>query len=93
MDARLFSMSPKEIEQLDPQHRLVMLCSYEALERAGYSSEPNSPSSFDGKRIAVCMAASWDDYPRERKLEHRELLHHGQHSRLHPGPRVVLAEV
>ncbi|SJX66636.1 related to Polyketide synthase [Sporisorium reilianum f. sp. reilianum] len=62
MDARLFSMSPKEIEQLDPQHRLVMLCSYEALERAGYSAEANSPSSFDGKRIAVCMAASWDDY-------------------------------
>lgn len=62
MDARLFSMSPKEIEQLDPQHRLVMLCSYEALERAGYSAEPNSPSSFDGKRIAVCMGASWDDY-------------------------------
>ncbi|KAJ9477232.1 Polyketide synthase [Pseudozyma hubeiensis] len=62
MDARLFSMSPKEIEQLDPQHRLVMLCSYEALERAGYSAESNSPSSFDGKRIAVCMAASWDDY-------------------------------
>ncbi|KAJ1018553.1 hypothetical protein NDA16_004835 [Ustilago loliicola] len=62
MDARLFSMSPKEIEQLDPQHRLVMLCSYEALERAGYSAEANSPSSFDGKRIAVCMGASWDDY-------------------------------
>ncbi|GAC94994.1 polyketide synthase [Pseudozyma hubeiensis SY62] len=62
MDARLFSMSPKEMEQLDPQHRLVMLCSYEALERAGYSAEANSPSSFDGKRIAVCMAASWDDY-------------------------------
>ncbi|CDW98805.1 hypothetical protein, partial [Sporisorium scitamineum] len=61
MDARLFSMSPKEIEQLDPQHRLVMLCSYEALERAGYSAE-NAPSSFDSKRIAVCMAASWDDY-------------------------------
>uniref|UniRef100_V5EPC7 Polyketide synthase n=1 Tax=Kalmanozyma brasiliensis (strain GHG001) TaxID=1365824 RepID=V5EPC7_KALBG len=62
MDARLFSMSPKEIEQLDPQHRLVMLCSYEALERAGYSAEANSPSAFDGKRIAVCMSASWDDY-------------------------------
>ncbi|SNX88096.1 related to Polyketide synthase [Melanopsichium pennsylvanicum] len=62
MDARLFSMSPKEIEQLDPQHRLVMLCSYEALERAGYSPEANSPSSFDAKRIAVCMGASWDDY-------------------------------
>lgn len=62
MDARLFSMSPKEIEQLDPQHRLVMLCSYEALERAGYSPEANSPSSFDGKRIAVCIGASWDDY-------------------------------
>ncbi|PWY98388.1 ketoacyl-synt-domain-containing protein [Testicularia cyperi] len=62
MDARLFSMSPKEIEQLDPQHRLVMLCSYEALERAGYSPDANSPSSFDRKRIAVCMGASWDDY-------------------------------
>ncbi|UTT88459.1 hypothetical protein NDA17_000618 [Ustilago hordei] len=62
MDARLFSMSPKEIEQLDPQHRLVMLCSYEALERAGYSAEAKSPSCFDGKRIAVCMGASWDDY-------------------------------
>ncbi|SPO49180.1 related to Polyketide synthase [Moesziomyces antarcticus] len=62
MDARLFSMSPKEIEQLDPQHRLAMLCSFEALERAGYSAEANSPSSFDKKRIAVCMGSSWDDY-------------------------------
>lgn len=36
-DAGFFSLNPKEAENLDPQQRLFLECSYEALEDAGYS--------------------------------------------------------
>ncbi|PWN52020.1 hypothetical protein IE53DRAFT_378496 [Violaceomyces palustris] len=60
MDTRLFSISPKEAEQMDPSHRLTMLTAYEALERAGYS--PACTNSFSNKRIGIWMGASSDDY-------------------------------
>ncbi len=36
-DAGFFSLNPREAENLDPQQRLFLECSYEALEDAGYS--------------------------------------------------------
>ncbi len=42
-DADLFGFYPKEIEALDPQQRLFLECSWEALEDAGYK-----PDGYDG---------------------------------------------
>ncbi|QSQ19870.1 acyltransferase domain-containing protein [Pyxidicoccus parkwayensis] len=36
-DAAFFGYSPREAEQLDPQHRLFMECAWEGLESAGYA--------------------------------------------------------
>ncbi|MCP4990324.1 MAG: SDR family NAD(P)-dependent oxidoreductase [Colwellia sp.] len=38
-DARLFGFSPKEAEIIDPQHRLFLETSWEALEDAGYRTD------------------------------------------------------
>ncbi len=38
-DAAFFNFFPKEADQLDPQHRLFMECSWETLESAGYNSD------------------------------------------------------
>ena len=35
-DADFFGISPKEASLMDPQHRVFMMCAWEALERAGY---------------------------------------------------------
>ncbi len=42
-DANLFGFYPKEIENLDPQQRMFLECSWEALEDAGYQ-----PDNIDG---------------------------------------------
>ena len=42
-DAGLFGYSPREAEIMDPQHRLLLECAWEALEHAGYD-----PGGIDG---------------------------------------------
>ncbi len=42
-DAAFFGYSPREAELMDPQHRLFLECSWEALERAGYD-----PQTYEG---------------------------------------------
>jgi len=37
-DAGLFGLAPREVELMDPQHRLFLECCWEALEHAGYNS-------------------------------------------------------
>ena len=39
-DASFFGMTPREAEIIDPQHRLFLECAWEALEDAGYNSQP-----------------------------------------------------
>lgn len=43
-DAEFFGYSPREAEYMDPQHRLFLECSWEALEDAGYNPEDNEGS-------------------------------------------------
>jgi acyl transferase domain-containing protein/acyl carrier protein len=38
-DASFFGFSPREAEILDPQHRFILECAWQALENAGYSPE------------------------------------------------------
>ncbi|MEO0683695.1 MAG: type I polyketide synthase, partial [Cyanobacteria bacterium J06649_11] len=55
-DASFFSISPREAEIIDPQHRLFLECAWEALEDAGYD-----PDKYDGQ-IGVYAGASISTY-------------------------------
>ncbi|MCP2167658.1 non-ribosomal peptide synthetase [Goodfellowiella coeruleoviolacea] len=56
-DHRFFGMSKREAEVLDPQHRLALCLTHNALTDAGYR-----PSSFHGSRTAVVFSAPSADY-------------------------------
>lgn len=59
-DTRLFNMSPREASQTDPQQRLMLLTTYEALEMAGYA--PNRTASTNTRRIGSFIGQTSDDY-------------------------------
>ncbi|KAE8148403.1 hypothetical protein BDV25DRAFT_168491 [Aspergillus avenaceus] len=59
-DASFFGISPKEAEQMDPQQRLALEVTWEALENAGIAYQ-----SISGSDTAVYMGVNSDDY---RKL-------------------------
>jgi amino acid adenylation domain-containing protein len=56
-DDKLFRLSPREASALDPQQRLLLEVTWEALENAGIP-----PLSLKGKRVAVYLGLSTDDY-------------------------------
>jgi acyl transferase domain-containing protein len=55
-DAGAFGFSPREAETLDPQHRMFLECSWEALESAGYC--PVEP----GPQVGVFGGCAYPDY-------------------------------
>lgn len=55
-DASFFGFNPREAEITDPQHRLFLEASWQALEHAGYD-----PNNFDGV-IGVFAGASFSSY-------------------------------
>jgi acyl transferase domain-containing protein len=55
-DAAFFSFNPREAELIDPQHRLLLECAWEALEDAGYGAEPRNAN------IGVYAGASINTY-------------------------------
>ena len=56
-DARFFGISSKEAETMDPQHRLLLEVSWEALERAAIH-----PRSLGGSAAGVYVGISTNDY-------------------------------
>ncbi|GAA3444576.1 SDR family NAD(P)-dependent oxidoreductase [Planomonospora venezuelensis] len=55
-DAAVFGINPREAETMDPQHRLFLECSWEALEGAGYC-----PTDVPGQ-VAVFGGCGFPDY-------------------------------
>ncbi|KXP12243.1 polyketide synthase [Tsukamurella pulmonis] len=56
-DAEFFQMTPREVEMVDPQQRLALELTWEALEQANIP-----PSSVKGTRTGVWMGSSANDY-------------------------------
>lgn len=59
-DARFFNLSPREAENADPAQRLALMCTYEALEMAGFV--PNQSPSSQQDRVGVFMGVTSDDW-------------------------------
>ncbi|MBF0235841.1 MAG: polyketide synthase, partial [Desulfamplus sp.] len=78
-DAGFFDMTPREAEVLDPQHRQLMECSWEALEHAGYD-----PKGYDG-RIGMFGGVGLNTYLIHNIMGHDELMETlgGWHLTLH----------
>ena len=56
-DAEFFGISPREAILMDPQQRIALQLSWEALENAGII-----PSTLIGSRTGVYMGVIWNDY-------------------------------
>ncbi len=67
-DAAFWNLTPREAELMDPQHRVLLECAWEALERAGYDSERTAA------RIAVFAGAGFNSYLLSNLLPDRALL-------------------
>jgi phthiocerol/phenolphthiocerol synthesis type-I polyketide synthase E len=69
-DGRLFGYSPQDSTLIDPQQRVLLECSWGALEHAGYS-----PIASDGNRVGVFVGTGTNVYlldnlwPNQRILE------------------------
>ena len=66
-DAAFFGLNPREVELMDPQHRVFLECSWEALEDAGWDAD-----RFPG-RIGVYAGLSMNTYLLMNLLSHLEL--------------------
>src|SRR5207237_3033290 len=67
-DAAFFGFSPKDAAIMDPQHRLFLECSWEALENAGWDS-----SQFPGS-ISVYAGSGMNSYLIHNLLPNRKLM-------------------
>ncbi|HZF07642.1 MAG TPA: amino acid adenylation domain-containing protein [Thermoanaerobaculia bacterium] len=67
-DAAFFGLNPREVELMDPQHRLFLECSWEALEHAGWD-----PDRYSGL-VGVYGGESMNTYMIMNLLSHMELV-------------------
>src|SRR5262249_11753650 len=56
-DQQLFGLAPREVVSMDPQHRLLLETSWQALEHAAIG-----PKNIAGTRTGVVMGISTSDY-------------------------------
>ncbi|NPU94832.1 MAG: SDR family NAD(P)-dependent oxidoreductase [Gammaproteobacteria bacterium] len=56
-DAEFFGVSPREAEDIDPQHRILLEVCHEAMEDAGYA-----PSRLNGSKTGVFVGIASSDY-------------------------------
>ncbi|HKV40781.1 MAG TPA: type I polyketide synthase, partial [Blastocatellia bacterium] len=68
-DAAFFGFNPKEAELMDPQHRILLECAWEALEKAGYD-----PESYEG-RIAAYAGKGVNQYQLAHIHQNPDLKH------------------
>ncbi len=62
-DHKFFKRSPRESSTMDPQQRLFLQASYQAVEQSGYFTETTSSSSArDKKHVGVYLGACAGDY-------------------------------
>ena len=66
-DATFFGFSPREAEVLDPQHRLFLECTWEAIESAGYSQDQASIGLYAG--VGVSSYLRHNLYPNRELVE------------------------
>ena len=57
-DARFFKILPSEAELLDPQQKLFLTCSWEALEDAGYARR----AATAGRQVGVYAGVTWNEF-------------------------------
>ena len=67
-DAEFFGISPREAASMDPQQRLMLEVSWEALEDAGHA-----PSTLEGTRTGIYVGIANCDYGRAL-LGHNDLI-------------------
>ncbi|KAB8316002.1 type I polyketide synthase, partial [Tolypothrix campylonemoides VB511288] len=67
-DASFFDFSPREAEIIDPQHRILLECAWEALENAGY--KPGSGVGLTGVYVGTNMSS----YFLSNLSSHRDLI-------------------
>src|SRR5271170_2056659 len=60
-DAQFFAISPREAAEIDPQHRILLELTWEALENAGIR-----PSTIRGRKGGVFIGHSGSDYSYRR---------------------------
>jgi amino acid adenylation domain-containing protein len=62
-DALFFNISPREAEYMDPQERLFLECTYEALENAGYSRDHLAAAGDRaGTTVGVFAGMMYEEY-------------------------------
>jgi amino acid adenylation domain-containing protein len=67
-DAAFFGLNPREVELMDPQHRIFLECAWEALEDAGWEAD-----RYPGL-IGVYAGLSMNTYLLTNLLSHMELV-------------------
>jgi acyl transferase domain-containing protein len=68
LDAPFFGLTPREAQMMDPQHRLLLECAWNALEHAGYDSQ-----AYKGK-IGLYAGSSMSSYLYANLYPNLELL-------------------